>query len=106
MLDPSDGGLGDYFSSLNKLIVEAADAALLPGHGPDHARLDPVARYYKAHRETRLDQIRQALHDLKLTPHEAKPMKLVRTVYRDVDPKLWPAARMSVKAQLEYLRSL
>ena len=106
VLDPADGGLADYFSSLNKLIVEAADATLLPGHGPDHARLDPVARFYKAHREQRLDQIRQALDDLKLSPHEAKPMKVVAAVYRDVDKKLWPAARMSVKAQLEYLRSL
>ena len=29
-------------------------------------------------------------------------MKIVRRVYSDVDKTLWPAARMSVKAQLEY----
>lgn len=106
VLDPRDGGLGDYFNSLNKLIVEASDATLLPGHGPDHAELGPVARYYKTHRMERLDQIRAALDELKLTPAQAKPMKVVRNVYADVDKKLWPAARMSVKAQLEYLRSL
>ena len=31
-------------------------------------------------------------------------MKVVKRVYADVDKKLWPAAKMSVKAQLEYLR--
>ncbi|MFT3660360.1 MAG: MBL fold metallo-hydrolase [Gordonia sp. (in: high G+C Gram-positive bacteria)] len=106
VLDPKDGGLGDYFNSLNRLIVDAPSATLLPGHGPDHPELEPVARYYKAHREDRLDQIRQALDELKLTAHEAKPMKVVRRVYADVDRRLWPAARMSVKTQLEYLRTL
>ncbi|MFT4087482.1 MAG: MBL fold metallo-hydrolase [Gordonia sp. (in: high G+C Gram-positive bacteria)] len=106
VLDPRDGGLGDYFNSLDRLIVDASDAVLLPGHGPDHAELGPVARYYKAHREERLDQIRAALDELQLTPAQAKPMKVVRKVYADVDKKLWPAARMSVKTQLEYLRSL
>ncbi|GAA4742050.1 MBL fold metallo-hydrolase [Gordonia alkaliphila] len=106
VLDPQDGGLGDYFHSLNRLIVDASDAVLLPGHGPDHAELGPVARFYKSHREERLNQIRQALDDLRMTPQEAKPMKVVRKVYSDVDRKLWPAAKMSVKTQLEYLRAL
>jgi len=35
---------------------------------------------------------------------DAKPMQVVRHVYSDVDKKLWPAARMSVKTQLAYLR--
>ena len=106
VLDPSDGSLQDYLNSLNRLIVEAADAALLPAHGPDHPLLEPVARYYKAHREERLDQIRAALDDLGVSAKQAKPMKVVRKVYADVDKKLWPAARMSVKAQLEYLRGV
>ena len=29
---------------------------------------------------------------------------VVRLVYADVDPVLWPAAELSVRAQLEYLR--
>ncbi|MFT4126050.1 MAG: MBL fold metallo-hydrolase [Gordonia sp. (in: high G+C Gram-positive bacteria)] len=105
VIDPSDGSLRDYLASLNRLIVDGADAALLPAHGPDHPALEPVARYYKAHREERIDQIRAALDAMGLTAHEARPMKVVRTVYADVDKKLWPAARMSVKAQLEYLRT-
>lgn len=105
VLDPRDGGLRDYLNSLNRLIVEGEDCALLPGHGPDHPDLIPVARFYKAHREERIDQIRAALAELGVSAKKAKPMKIVRRVYADVDKKVWPAARMSVKAQLEYLRS-
>ena len=47
-----------------------------------------------------------ALDDLGVSAAKAKPMKVVRKVYADVDQKLWPAAKMSVKTQLEYLRTL
>ncbi|MFT4199789.1 MBL fold metallo-hydrolase [Gordonia sp. (in: high G+C Gram-positive bacteria)] len=109
VLDPRDGGLRDYLNSVNRLIVEGSGpmesaTVLLPGHGPDHPDLVPVARFYKKHREERLDQIRATLESMGVKPRDAKPMKVVRRVYSDVDKKLWPAARMSVKAQLEYLR--
>lgn len=104
VIDPADGSLRDYMGSLNRLIVDGGEAVMLPGHGPDHAHLEPVARYYKAHREERIDQIRAALDAMGVSAHKAKPMKVVKRVYADVDKKLWPAARMSVKAQLEYLR--
>ena len=68
------------------------------------ADLIPVAHFYKRHREQRIDQIVAALADMGVSPFEAKPMKVVRKVYADVDKKLWPAARSSVKAQLDYLR--
>lgn len=106
VIDPSDGSLLDYMGSLNRLIVDGAEAALLPAHGPDHPTLEPVARFYKAHREERIDQIQAALDEMGVSAKKAKPMKVVRKVYADVDKKLWPAARMSVKAQLEYLRQL
>ncbi|MGC4933454.1 MBL fold metallo-hydrolase [Gordonia sp. DT30] len=106
VIDPSDGSLRDYLGSLNRLIVDGADAMLLPAHGPDHPVLEPVARYYKAHREERIDQIQAALDEMGVSAKQAKPMKVVKRVYADVDKKLWPAARMSVKAQLEYLRQL
>ncbi|GAC67623.1 MBL fold metallo-hydrolase [Gordonia soli] len=110
VIDPSDGTLRDYLNSLNRIIVESengdgAPTALLPAHGPDHPDVIPVARFYKQHREERIDQVRAALDDLGISAKKAKPMKVVRKVYADVDKKLWPAARMSVKAQLEYLRS-
>ncbi|GAA3045215.1 MBL fold metallo-hydrolase [Gordonia defluvii] len=109
VLDPRDGGLRDYLNSVNRLIVEGSGpmesaTVLLPGHGPDHPDLVPLARFYKRHREERIDQIRLALDAMGVKPSKAKPMKIVRSVYSDVDKKLWPAARMSVKAQLEFLR--
>ena len=33
------------------------------------------------------------------------PRQVVETVYADVDPVLWGAAELSVRAQLDYLRS-
>lgn len=104
VIDPSDGTLRDYMNSLNRIIVEGEDAVLLPAHGPDHPQVGPVARFYKAHREERIDQIVAALDELGVSADKAKPMKVVRKVYADVDKSLWPAAKMSVKAQLEYLR--
>lgn len=102
VLDPSDGGLGDYLRSLDRLLAVGAGRALLPAHGSDHPDLEPVAQYYVAHRHERLDQVRAALREL---GPDADAMAVVREVYADVDKNLWPAARSSVQAQLEYLRA-
>lgn len=104
VLDPRDGGLRDYLDSINRIIIEGEGCVLLPGHGPDHPDVIPVARFYKHHREERLMQVKKAIAELGLTVENAKPMKIVRRVYADVDKRLWPAARLSVKAQLAYLR--
>ena len=37
--------------------------------------------------------------------HETLPRRVVEIVYADVDPVLWPAAELSVRAQLAYLRA-
>ncbi|MGA9871291.1 MAG: MBL fold metallo-hydrolase, partial [Rhodococcus sp. (in: high G+C Gram-positive bacteria)] len=60
-----------------------------------------VTRFYRSHRLERLAQVKAALSNL---GQDAKPMQVVRHVYSDIDKKLWPAARMSVKTQLTYLR--
>ena len=41
-----------------------------------------------------------------LTPRDAGALtrRIVEIVYADVDPVLWPAAELSVRAQLDYLR--
>lgn len=96
-----DGRLGEYLSSLTRLRDLAADRGLrrvLPGHGP--VLDDPlgVVEYYLRHREERLDQVRAALAD---GAHTARDV--VERVYVDVDQALWPAAELSVRAQLEYL---
>jgi hypothetical protein len=37
---------------------------------------------------------------------DASPREVVEVVYADVDPILWPAADLSVQAQLAYLEEL
>ncbi|WP_054816821.1 MBL fold metallo-hydrolase [Nocardia arizonensis] len=102
VLASTEGALADYLESLERLVEAGAGKALLPAHGPDHADLEPVARYYIAHRHERLAQVRAALGQL---GDDADAMDVVRVVYADVDQRLWPAARSSVRAQLEYLRA-
>ncbi|MGI5221908.1 MBL fold metallo-hydrolase [Nocardia sp. CA-290969] len=97
-----DGTLRDYLRSMDRLLEEGSGRALLPAHGPDHPDLEPVARYYIAHRHERLAQVRSALDELGA---DADAMDVVRKVYADVDESLWPAARSSVESQLTYLRS-
>ncbi|MFI1465022.1 MBL fold metallo-hydrolase [Nocardia carnea] len=97
-----DGTLRDYLRSMDRLLEEGAGRALLPAHGPDHPDLEPVARYYIAHRHERLEQVRSALDELGA---DADAMDVVRKVYVDVDESMWPMARNSVESQLTYLRS-
>ncbi|SDS54045.1 MBL fold metallo-hydrolase [Microlunatus soli] len=98
-----DGDLGAYLESLElmiKLVDDHQVVEILPGHG-DRVR-DPgsVLRYYRKHRQQRLDQVRRALADGARSAAE-----VVRIVYADVDPAVWPAAEQSVRAQLDYLNS-
>ncbi|OZM82815.1 MBL fold metallo-hydrolase [Pseudonocardia sp. MH-G8] len=96
-----DGALGPYLDSLHRLADLAPGTAVLPGHGPELPDAPAVARAYLAHRAERLEQVRAAL--ARLGP-EASPRQVVETVYADVDRAVWPAAELSVRAQLEHLR--
>ena len=92
-----DGRLRDYLDSLNRL-ADVGATTLLPGHGPVVENAAEVIAYYVAHRRERLEQVRAAVEAGAATPRE-----VVERVYADVDPRLWPAAEQSVRAQLEYL---
>jgi glyoxylase-like metal-dependent hydrolase (beta-lactamase superfamily II) len=97
-----DGGLGDYLRTLDELRSLAGTVplrTLLPGHGPLLDDPIGVLDYYIAHRRERLDQVRSALAAGARTPAE-----VVAIVYAEVDQSLWPAAEVSVRAQLEYLQ--
>ena len=96
-----DGQLADYLDSLQRLrdLAQADLDLLLPGHGPVLDAPLEVLEYYLAHREERLTQVREAV-----AAGATQPMDVVRMVYADVDPVLWPAAEKSVRAQLDYLR--
>jgi len=94
------GHLGAYLGSLHRLLDASAGRTrrVLPGHGPVVEDAAPVLRAYLAHRAQRLEQVRLAV-GAGLTD----PGSVVRHVYADVDSSLWPAAELSVRAQLAYL---
>ena len=109
-----DGELGAYLGSLERLhaLAETHEIETIwPGHGPVIDRALPVLDHYLSHRRERLDQVRSALRDLhaaarggEALDHESVPRRVVEIVYADVDPVLWPAAELSVRAQLAYLK--
>ncbi len=99
-----DGKLGAYLDSLQRLhaLAEAREARWVwPGHGPVIDDALAALDFYLAHRAERLEQVREALRVL---GDRATPRQVVEHVYTDVDPVLWGAAELSVRAQLEYLR--
>jgi glyoxylase-like metal-dependent hydrolase (beta-lactamase superfamily II) len=97
-----DGALGPYLGSLRRLGELPEATTVLPGHGPELPDAPSAARAYLAHREERLEQVRAALGVLGAA---ATAREVVERVYADVDRVLWPAAELSVRAQLEYLGS-
>ena len=113
-----DGQLGAYLSSLDRLhrLAVAHDlGAIWPGHGPVITEALPALDFYLTHRSERLEQVREALRSLEA--EDAVPggdgvvdgvgdgvaRAIVERVYADVDPVLWGAAELSVRAQLAYL---
>jgi glyoxylase-like metal-dependent hydrolase (beta-lactamase superfamily II) len=96
-----EGRLVDYLESLRRLADLPPGTAVLPGHGPELPDAGTAARGYLAHREQRLAQVRDALG--RLGP-DATARQVVEVVYADVDRALWPAAELSVRAQVEFLR--
>jgi glyoxylase-like metal-dependent hydrolase (beta-lactamase superfamily II) len=101
MVAHPDGRLGDYLDSLRRLrslTVDDGVATVLPGHGPVLEDAQGAVEYYLAHRATRLAQVETAVENGHRTPAD-----VVAHVYADVDRTLWPAAELSVRAQLEYL---
>jgi glyoxylase-like metal-dependent hydrolase (beta-lactamase superfamily II) len=98
-----DGELGAYLSSLDRLhaLAERHEiASVWPGHGPVLTDALGALDYYIGHRKQRLDQVRAALEVL---GSSASPRAVVEHVYTDVDPVLWGAAELSVRAQLAFL---
>ncbi len=107
-----DGRLGAYLDSLDRLHALAAAhevRTIWPGHGPVIDDALATLDYYIAHRRERLAQVEAAVARLRDEPHpeglavDELPRRVVEIVYADVDPVLWGAAELSVRAQLAYL---
>lgn len=100
-----DGELEAYLSSLERIAALTGDGAvtrILPGHGPLVPDAAAMVGFYRTHRAERLDQVRQALADGAAA--EEDPVEGVLTrVYAEVPQEVWPAARLSIRAQVDYL---
>lgn len=110
MLSAGGPALRNYLASLDVLEGLAAPGVVgLPGHGEPVADLAATVREYRAHRLARLDEVRAALRGLGLpgdtAPHPDVVEQVRGIVYPDVDPRVLPAARQTVEAQLAYLSS-
>lgn len=97
VISPPDGNMGDYYRSLAK--VRARDfATLWPTHGPPVRDANAFIDAYVAHRRAREAAILERLR----AGDELIP-EMVKAIYRDVDPRLHPAAARSVLAHMIYL---
>jgi glyoxylase-like metal-dependent hydrolase (beta-lactamase superfamily II) len=97
-----DGELAAYLLSLQRIEAMTGSrevTQILPGHGPSVPDPAGVVRYYLEHRQERLEQVQAAI-----AAGAGDPDAVLEIVYTDVPPALWPAARLSVLAQLAYLR--
>lgn len=95
------GELTAYLTSLERIEAMTGSrevTQILPGHGPAVPEAAGVVRHYLDHRRERLEQVRAAV-----AVCGADADRVVETVYADVARELWPAARLSVLAQLDYL---
>ncbi|MET9796324.1 MBL fold metallo-hydrolase [Nocardiopsis alba] len=96
-----DDGLAPYMDSLyrlRELVREHQVRTLLPGHGPILTSPATVLDSYIDHRESRLEQVRDAVRAGAGTVEE-----VVDRVYPEVVESIRPAAASSVRAQLRYL---
>ncbi len=96
-----DGELAPYLSSLAVMTGRTDTgevATLLPGHGPVLRQAGDVLRFYRQHRLERLEQVRAAV-----AAGATDARAVVETVYAAVPREVWPAAELSVRAQLAHL---
>lgn len=96
-----DGTLGDYLDSLQHLraLVDSEGLSrILPGHGPVLTDPAAVLDAYLDHRRARLVEVQDVV-DSGVTDAP----EIVAIVYADVPREVWPAAELTVRAQLAYL---
>ncbi|GGK57744.1 MBL fold metallo-hydrolase [Ornithinimicrobium pekingense] len=110
-----DGDLTSYLESLARLrdlTGSGAASSIAPGHGPVVPDAAGTVEHYLRHRHERLEQVRAAVAALEAEGAGVSPAdgdladRVVRAVYADVPREVWPAARLSVLAQLDYLGRL
>lgn len=101
-----DGELAAYLESLRRLEAMTGSGlvtSLAPGHGPTVADAAEMVRSYRDHRMQRLIDVQDVVRTVPTESPDEIVDAVVQEVYADVPRDLWPAARLSVLAQLEYL---
>lgn len=97
VIAPPEGRMADYVASL-EILLDRRDDVFLPGHGGRIREPQRTVKAYLLHRNWRERSILDAL---------AKGMTTIRQivpeVYRGLDPRMIPAATLSVQAHVEYL---
>lgn len=96
---PPDGDMAEYFASLEKLR-RRADHTYYPTHGSPIESPQAFVTALIAHRHARERQIEACI----AAGVQGLP-DMVRVIYSEVDPRLHPAAAMSVRAHLAHLVS-
>ena len=94
---PPEGRMSDYIRSL-EILLDRNDSVFLPGHGGRLGEPQRTVKAYLLHRRWREQAVMQALKDGAVTIRKILPV-----VYRDIDPKLIPAAMLSVQAHVAFL---
>lgn len=95
---PPEGRMADYCRSLEVLMERTQDAVYFPGHGGQLANPQRMARAYLTHRRMREQAILEVVRD-----GAADIDAVVARVYAGLDPRVIPAARLSVLAHVEHL---
>jgi ribonuclease/clavin/mitogillin len=98
VIDPPEGDMDDYLSSLGKLVA-LAPRTLFPGHGPAVKNAVPKLREYIEHRLWRERRVLAAWREGRRDPEAMLPV-----VYDDVPREAWPLAARQVLAHLARLR--
>jgi glyoxylase-like metal-dependent hydrolase (beta-lactamase superfamily II) len=94
---PPDGAMADYMASLDKLLARD-DHLFLPGHGGPVVSPKAFMRGLKAHRKMRERAIVE-----RVSAGDNTIAEIVKSIYRDTDPRLHGAAGLSVLAHIEDL---
>ncbi len=94
---PPDGNMAAYFASL-ELLLARDDDILIPTHGPAITTPKPFVQSFIDHRNAREVQIETCL-----SKGIRDVRTMVKTMYRNVDERLHPAAAMSVLAHLQHM---
>ncbi len=94
---PPDGNMNAYMDSLERLLARD-ETRYLPTHGPAIDDPQSFVRAYINHRRQREAQIIE-----QLSRGVTRIRDMVPTLYAETDPRLYPAAALSVYAHIEDL---